>query len=262
MYFRSLDAMRTNHKSSGMGLILEHRYYGTSFPEQALVTSSGLTTDNLRWLTTDQSIADIAYFAQHVSIPGHENENLTAPGRPWILSMLVPLRVGDVPDLLIDGGSLAGAEVAFTMKEYGDVIYGAISSSGTVQAFKGYPEWCVVIPYYSVAGKLKLVKGTTQLRRTPRRIVFAALKTLWISAQTLSSLLFPNHQLPRMDSLIATNNTGALTELKTLFGLEALQDIRDFALTIAVCAFSRTFKSRYVLTTARSVPHWRMFMPS
>jgi hypothetical protein len=65
-----------------------------------------------------------------------------------------------------------------------------------------------------------------------------------------------------MDSLIATNNTGALTELKTLFGLEALQDIRDFALTIAVCAFSRTFKSRYVLTTARSVPHWRMFMPS
>jgi hypothetical protein len=36
-----------------------------------------------------------------------------------------------------------------------------------------------------------------------------------------------------MDFLINTNNTAALTELKTIFGLETLQDIRDFALTIA-----------------------------
>jgi hypothetical protein len=68
-----------------MGIIIEHRYYGTSFPEPGLIPSEGLSTDNLRWLTTDQSIADIAYFAQHVTIPGHEDEDLTAPGRPWII---------------------------------------------------------------------------------------------------------------------------------------------------------------------------------
>ncbi|KAF8210001.1 extracelular serine carboxypeptidase [Mycena galopus ATCC 62051] len=169
--------------TSGMGIILEHRYYGTSFPEPEIVSSEGLSTDNLRWLTTDQSIADIAYFAQHVSVPGHEDEDLTAPGRPWI----------------IYGGSLAGAEVAFTMREYGDVIYGGISSSGTVLAFKGYPQW-----YYTIQ------------ENAPQDCVHSI-----------------EDIVDKMDFLINSKNTPALTELKTIFGLEALQDIRDFALTIA-----------------------------
>ncbi|KAJ7336139.1 hypothetical protein DFH08DRAFT_939240 [Mycena albidolilacea] len=42
----------------GMGMILEHRYYGTSFPEPGLISSEGLSTDNLRWNTADQAIAD------------------------------------------------------------------------------------------------------------------------------------------------------------------------------------------------------------
>lgn len=41
----------------------------------------------------------------------------------------------------IDGGSLAGAETAYTLKEYGNIIYGGISSSGTVRNVAGYPEW-------------------------------------------------------------------------------------------------------------------------
>ncbi|KAJ7028647.1 extracelular serine carboxypeptidase-like protein, partial [Mycena alexandri] len=167
----------------GMGMILEHRYYGTSFPEPGLVSSEGLSTDNLRWNTADQAIADIAYFAQHVSIPGHEDEDLAAPGRPWI----------------IYGGSLAGAEVAFTMTQYADVIYGGISSSGTVQAFKGYPQW-----YYTIQ------------ENAPQDCVHSV-----------------EDIVDKMDFLINTNNTVALTELKEIFGLEALQDIRDFALTIA-----------------------------
>ncbi|KAJ7215370.1 extracelular serine carboxypeptidase-like protein [Mycena pura] len=169
--------------TGGMGIIIEHRYYGTSFPELNLIPSEGLSTDNLRWLTTDQSIADYAYFAQHVSVPGHEDEDLTAPGRPWI----------------IYGGSLAGAEAAFTMREYGDVIYGGISSSGTVQAFKGYPQW-----YYTIQ------------ENAPQDCV-----------RSIEDIV------DKIDFLINTKNTAALTELKAIFGLEALQDIRDVALTIA-----------------------------
>jgi hypothetical protein len=45
-----------------------------------------------------------------------------------------------------------------------------------------------------------------------------------------------------MDFLIDTKNTVAQTELKTIFGLEALQDIRDFALTIAVSPSSFSAK--------------------
>ncbi|KAJ7790715.1 extracelular serine carboxypeptidase-like protein [Mycena olivaceomarginata] len=136
--------------TGGMGIIIEHRYYGTSFPELGLIPSEGLSTDNLRWLTTDQSIADIAYFAQHVTIP--------------------------------DGGSLAGAEGAFVLREYGDVIYGGISSSGTVQAFKGYPQW-----YYTIQ------------ENAPRDCV-----------RSIEDIV------DKMDFLINTKNTVAQTELKTI----------------------------------------------
>jgi hypothetical protein len=36
-----------------------------------------------------------------------------------------------------------------------------------------------------------------------------------------------------MDELVASKNTKAIQELKEIFGLEALKDIRDFAMTIA-----------------------------
>src|ERR1700709_7896 len=101
--------------TNGLGVILENRFYGQSYPFN---TS---TTDNLRYLTNEQSssphtvlqspfnnlnlvaIADNAYFAQHATFPG-VIDNLTAPGTPWILY----------------GGSLAGAETAFSVKTYGD----------------------------------------------------------------------------------------------------------------------------------------------
>lgn len=38
----------------------------------------------------------------------------------------------------------------------------------------------------------------------------------------------------RIDHLISQNNTKAIKELKDIFGLGAVEDIRDFALTIAV----------------------------
>ncbi|KAJ6494321.1 extracelular serine carboxypeptidase-like protein [Mycena sanguinolenta] len=153
----------------GMGMILEHRYYGTSFPEPGLISSEGLSTDNLRWNTADQAIADIAYFAQHVSIPGHNDEDLAAPGRPWIICTVVPWQ--------------AGAEVAFTMTQYADVIYGGISSSGVVQAFKGYPQW-----YYTIQ------------ENAPQDCIHSV-----------------EDIVDKMDFLINTNNTAALTDLKAIF---------------------------------------------
>ena len=44
----------------GIGVVLEHRYYGTSFP------TPDLSTANLRFLTTDQSLADEVYFAKNI----------------------------------------------------------------------------------------------------------------------------------------------------------------------------------------------------
>jgi hypothetical protein len=50
--------------TNGIGVILEHRYYGTSFP------TPNISTENLRFLTTEQALADQAYFSQHIKFPG------------------------------------------------------------------------------------------------------------------------------------------------------------------------------------------------
>ena len=101
----------------GIGIILENRYYGESYP---FATS---TTDELLYMTTEQTIADLNSFAKNVRVPGIENIN--APKSPWILY----------------GGSLAGALSAFTMKTYGNTYYAGISSSGVIHAQVGYPQW-------------------------------------------------------------------------------------------------------------------------
>jgi hypothetical protein len=105
--------------TGGMGVILEHRYYGTSFPVD------NLETESLRFLTTQQAMADQAYFQQNVVFPGFEDQNLTAPATPYITY----------------GGSYAGAFVAFMRTIYPDITWGAISSSGVTEAIWDFWEY-------------------------------------------------------------------------------------------------------------------------
>ena len=88
--------------TNGMGVVLEHRYYGSSMP------TSDLSTENLRFLTTEQAMADTAYFAQNVVFQGYESQKLNAPNAPWIAY----------------GGSYAGAFVAFLRTTYPGVFFG------------------------------------------------------------------------------------------------------------------------------------------
>ncbi|EGC49684.1 extracelular serine carboxypeptidase [Histoplasma capsulatum var. duboisii H88] len=105
----------------GLGVILEHRYYGQSFP------TANLSTESLRFLTTEQALADSADFAQNVVFEGFEDVDLTAKGgnAPWIAY----------------GGSYAGAQVAFLRAQYPDIFWGAISSSGVTKAIYDYWEY-------------------------------------------------------------------------------------------------------------------------
>jgi hypothetical protein len=75
------------------------------------------------------AIADNAYFAQNAGFPGVAG-NLTAPGTPWILY----------------GGSLAGAETAFSVKTYGNILFGGIASSAPIKVVLPYPEWWASLP--------------------------------------------------------------------------------------------------------------------
>ncbi|KAH7348573.1 putative serine protease K12H4.7 [Rhexocercosporidium sp. MPI-PUGE-AT-0058] len=113
--------------TNGIGVVLEHRYYGTSFPTQ------NLSTESLRFLTTDQALADQAYFAQNVVYAGLEDKNLTAPNTAY----------------LAYGGSYAGAFVAFLRKLYPDIYWGAISSSGVTEAIWDYWTYWEPIRWYA-----------------------------------------------------------------------------------------------------------------
>ena len=82
--------------------------------------------NDFEFLLTDSTlaIADNAYFAQHAEFPGVSG-NLTAPGTPWILY----------------GGSLAGAQTAYSLVAHGDVLFAGIGSSATVVGLLEYPQW-------------------------------------------------------------------------------------------------------------------------
>ncbi|KAJ7080507.1 serine carboxypeptidase S28-domain-containing protein [Mycena epipterygia] len=97
--------------TGGVGVVLEHRYYGKSIPV------ANFTTDNLRWLNNDQSAADSANFMANVKFNGID-EDLTAPNTPWIYY----------------GGSYAGARAAHMKILYPELVYGAIASSGVTHA--------------------------------------------------------------------------------------------------------------------------------
>ena len=162
--------------TNGLGVILENRYYGESFPYESS------TTDQLAYLTTEQTIADNAYFATHATFPGIEG-NMSAPSTPWILY----------------GGSLAGAQTAFSLKQYGDLLYGGIASSAVIHAVLAYPEWYAPIQKFA-----------------PQDCVTSI-----------------NNIIDKFDALVATNNAEGIQEFKAIFGLETVVDNRDFAMTIA-----------------------------
>lgn len=113
--------------TNGVAVILEHRYYGTSMP------TANLSTENLRFLTTEQALADQAYFSQNIVFPGLEDQNLTAPGTAHIAY----------------GGSYAGAFVAFLRIQYPDVYWGAISSSGVTEAIYDFWEYYEALRKYA-----------------------------------------------------------------------------------------------------------------
>ncbi|KAL1967017.1 hypothetical protein VTN77DRAFT_3541 [Rasamsonia byssochlamydoides] len=127
--------------TNGIGVVLEHRYYGESFP------TPDLSTENLRFLTTQQALADVAYFAQHIVFEGLEDQNLTAPNVPYIAY----------------GGSYAGAFVAFLRVVYPDLFFGAISSSGVTEAIYDYWEYYEPIRQFGPPDCIRTTQTLTHL---------------------------------------------------------------------------------------------------
>ncbi|KAJ3552182.1 hypothetical protein NM688_g4286 [Phlebia brevispora] len=123
--------------TGGLGIVLEHRYYGSSVPVL------NFTTDSLRWLNIEQSLADSANFLKNVQIPGI-SEDITSPGRPWIYY----------------GGSYAGARSGFMRVTYPDLVFGAIASSGVSYATVVDWQYCDIIRQFGPADCISQIETT------------------------------------------------------------------------------------------------------
>ncbi|KAM0751280.1 hypothetical protein T439DRAFT_313583 [Meredithblackwellia eburnea MCA 4105] len=115
-----------SNATGGIGVILEHRYYGTSFPVDKL------NTETYRFLTTDQSLRDSAHFARNVVFPSLPSsatasfsKSINSPASPWIYY----------------GGSYAGAKAALAIKTDNETWWGAIASSAVTEAVEDYWEY-------------------------------------------------------------------------------------------------------------------------
>ncbi|RYP69583.1 hypothetical protein DL771_006020 [Monosporascus sp. 5C6A] len=127
--------------TGGLGVILEHRYYGESIPVDSF------STEDLRFLTTEQALADTAYFASNVKFDGLMDLDLSPESTPWIAY----------------GGSYAGAFVAFLRVVYPDVFWGSISSSGVPAAIWDYWEYYEAARIFGPSACVETTQKVTDL---------------------------------------------------------------------------------------------------
>lgn len=181
--------------TGGIGVVLEHRYYGTSFPNRTDMGEGEIWgVDQLRFLNNSQSLQDSARFVQQMRFPEANNSNLRAPHSPVIYY----------------GGSYAGARAAHMRVLYPDLIYGGIASSGVVAAIEDFPDY-----YYPIS------RGAQQ----------DCTQAIQSSIAWIDSILAPEpwkgqHQ-PKRDASKAK-------QLMDIFGLGDLENPADFANVIGV----------------------------
>ena len=103
-------------------IVLEHRYWGTSTP------FTELTTANMTYLTLDNSIHDLTYFANNVKLPFARHFSSNADAVPWVLM----------------GGSYSGALTAWTESVAPGVYWAYHASSAVVEAISDF--WGYFLP--------------------------------------------------------------------------------------------------------------------
>ncbi|KAF2027714.1 peptidase S28 [Setomelanomma holmii] len=99
---------------NGIGIVWEHRFYGNSSPTPIDINTPA---EDFRYLTTEQSLADVDRFAKQFSRK-NINYTLTPDKAPWVFV----------------GGSYPAMRAAFMRNMYPDTIYASYASSAPVEA--------------------------------------------------------------------------------------------------------------------------------
>jgi pimeloyl-ACP methyl ester carboxylesterase len=96
---------------------LEHRFYGETQPFASLSTSA------LKFLTSEQALADAAYFQSWAT------NAYSLGSRPWV----------------VFGGSYSGTLAAWYRLKYPHLVVGAVATSAPVQSQVNFPEYLEVV---------------------------------------------------------------------------------------------------------------------
>ncbi|KAI0074677.1 hypothetical protein K474DRAFT_1601127 [Panus rudis PR-1116 ss-1] len=108
--------MRLAKRYNGVAILWEHRFYGASLP---FPVNSNTTAEQWQFLTTEQALEDVVYFANRFSIPGSHSKNSLHPSStPWIWV----------------GGSYPGVRGAMLRVRNPSTIFASWSSSAPVQS--------------------------------------------------------------------------------------------------------------------------------
>lgn len=97
-------------------ITLEHRYYGASQPFE------NWSTENLKFLSSEQALADLAYFIESMNAEWKES-------------------IGREPEWITVGGSYPGALSAWFKHLYPDHAIGSWSSSGVIHAVEDFRDF-------------------------------------------------------------------------------------------------------------------------
>ncbi|XP_032833392.2 putative serine protease K12H4.7 [Petromyzon marinus] len=102
-----------------MCLMLEHRFYGQSHP------TANVSVENLRHLSSEQALADLAHFRREVSVALPR-----LAGAKWVA---------------VGGGSYPGSLAAWLRLKYPHLVHSAIASSAPLNVTVNFPEYLEVL---------------------------------------------------------------------------------------------------------------------
>jgi hypothetical protein len=122
-----IDGLRNNSlvgllaQELGAGILyIEHRYWGRSSP------FANLTTENLQYLTLENSILDMTHFANTVDVPWATREDPSGPDVvPWVLM----------------GGSYPGALAAWVESVAPGTYWAYLASSAVVEVVEDFWQY-------------------------------------------------------------------------------------------------------------------------